>query len=347
MTHTKTYDSIQIQILDSGSSNSISFGGSQTSGELEVHGFDNCPFCMKTDELSLTWEKTMTSHPPYEYVFDVTLLCRGCGVIMDENGLDMAGAISSLHERWNRRSKRDDFSSELFKARMYDKQEKWAQEELAKWGPFSVEDMEDYFDKSVFQLIRIILANRSEYDSFVRTSQNEMAYLRAALNDATSGNADISKKLERLFYSGGGRTGSIGQLYEGQAYNGRVSFGVPQEDGRIHWSALGENHQLVTHEYMSPDAMDNYLDSIREVGVQAAQVVNGFAEGLRNAFSDAAPRMEEMLEKWKDAIPKEDMEKLLEAAQQAARDAEREESRQKAVLRSQRNQRQLTMKKGR
>lgn len=342
MTQTRTYDSSQITILDSGSSNHISFGGSETSGELEVKGFDNCPFCMKTDELSLTWEKTMTSHPPYQYVFDVTLLCRGCGVIMDENGLDMAGAISSLHERWNRRPKRDDFSSELFKARMYDKQEKWAQEELAKWGPFSVEDMEDYFDKSVFQLIRIILANRSEYDSYVKTSQNEMAYLRSALEQATGGNADLSKKLERMFYNGPGRAGSIGQLYGGQ-----VDYGMSQDDGRIRWSYTDQPHHLVTHEYMAPDALDAYKRLANEVGVSAAQAVNGFADGLRNAFSEAAPKLEQLLKDWQSVIPEEDREKLLEAMHQAARDAEREESRQKAVLRSQRNQRQLTMKKGR
>lgn len=126
------------------------------SGEYDPEGFINCPFCMGTEDLCITWERSLTQQPPFEYVFDVVLLCNGCGASMDEMGLDMAAAISSLQDRWNKRPKREDFSTELFKARMYDKQEKWVREQIQHWGPFTAEEMELYFGKSVFEMIILL-----------------------------------------------------------------------------------------------------------------------------------------------------------------------------------------------
>lgn len=174
-------------------------------GDLPVQGFNNCPFCMRTDELSVTFERSMTKQQPYEYVFDLTLLCRGCGVIMDEMGLHMGDAIASLQDRWNRRPTRDDFSAELFKAYMADKQERWLAEELKKWGPFTPDQMATYFDKSPFELIRMLvtaLDAATQLQQNVEQLERTISEMRTSVKEMRAGHADRTLLINNAAFTG-------------------------------------------------------------------------------------------------------------------------------------------------
>lgn len=313
----QTYASGNISIIGRGDANNLPFREETTSGELAVEGFNNCPFCMKTDELALTWEKMLSSGPPYQYVFDVTLLCRGCGVIMDENSMDMAGAISSLHDRWNRRPSRDDFSRELLKARMYDKQEKWMKEELAKFGPFTPEHMEEYFDKSLFELAAALVSIKNTNDKLHKDNIRLAEFAR----DAANGNGDISRKLESVFYNGINSPGN--------------SIGAAYYQGHEYWS---QDFGASFHRADIDKSLEAYRQAAEQIGQSASQAFKGFAEGLKTGLSTTAPRFAEMLHQIQSSLPENVGIELEAAVLRQQQEEDREANKQKATTRSQRNQ---------
>lgn len=336
------YSTSKVTIVDGNDNQSLyNVDFQTTSGELEVQGFNNCPFCMKTDELSLTWEKQMTQRPPYEYIFDVTLLCRGCGVMMDENGMDMAGAISSLHERWNKRPNRDDFSRELLKARMYDKQETWMKDELVKWGPFTMEDMEQYFHCSIYELIAAVVSLKGTTDKQhyeLKHLQEHVWMLIQYAEAATRGEGNLSRNLEQMFYRGAPvGSGSIGSAYlNGQMYPIVHGNPIVNNDGSIYWSGKDSiRWGQVNQERVTKEAYDKAIENMQQMGASMGQAFNGFAENFRASF---VPAVKDMFEEMHKHIPPELLEELQETIQSQARKVEREKSKQKAFLRSQRNQ---------
>lgn len=320
----------------------------EDTGEIEVKGFNNCPFCMKTDELAITWEQYMTTTPGgIEYVFDLTLLCRGCGVMMDENGLNMADALSSLQDRWNRRPSRDDFSRELFKARMYDKQEAWMKEELARWGPFTIEQMEQYFDKSIFELIAVLTSTKDTVEiqnGELRQSASYIQRLHEQIDALNRGDAETAKKLERMFTYGAGSIGSA--YFNGRTFPAVSGRSVNQNGGNIQWSQDGMawdhiNWDQIGHETIDADAYDKYIDEMRKLGRSIGQHMGQAIDQMASGFNSFAPSVVDMIEKMKESLPPEVLQELQEYKERESRRAEREESKNKALLRSQRNKQHL------